>query len=144
MVDLLCGMGSGAGAGVGVGGVEHSGIPCRLMILSPSSFGLFTSGGCTMLPTDIRVAFSSVISSSVGRSVPRLNDASMAILVSSLLTGVVVVSLLTFLTGQGVVKGLVWKCCAAIRELLGVLSKFTVRLFLGGEPSSSLPDMNLL
>ena len=60
-----------------------------------------------MLPIGIRVAFSLVISSSDGRSLPRLNRASMAILVSSLLTGVVVVGLFMFLTGRGVFDGLV-------------------------------------
>ena len=42
---------------------------------------------------------------------------------------------------SGVVEGLVWKFCAAIVELLGVLIKCTVRFLLGGELSSSSPDM---
>ena len=63
----------------------------------------------------------------------------MAIFISSLLTGVI--DLLTFPTGLGVVEGLVWKFCAAIVELLGVLIKCTVRFLLGGELSSSSPDM---
>ena len=71
-------------------------------ILEVSTFCCFAT-----LPIGMRVTFSLVISSSGGRSLQRLSNASMAIFVSSLLARVVVVDLDTFLTGLGPVVGLV-------------------------------------
>ena len=73
-----------------------------LSVLEVSTFCCFAT-----FPIGMRETFSLVILSLGGRSLLRLSDASMAIFVSSLLTGVVIVDLFTFCTSLGPVVGLV-------------------------------------
>ena len=102
------GIGSACGVGIdaGTGGF---GCVCRgfrgplmvsVSVLEVSTFCCFAT-----LPIGMRVTFSLVISSSGGRSLLRLSNASMAIFVSSLLARIVVVHLGTFLTSLGPIVG---------------------------------------
>ena len=64
-------------------------------------------------PTGIKAKFSVVMSSSGVMSLPKLNKASMAILVSSLLAGLVIVDDSFLLAGRGGVR---WFCMKVLRD----------------------------
>ena len=101
-VGSACGI--GAGAGIGAGGVVWFGTS---FILSLVSSGLSPTLGGTLSPTGIRAEFSAVMSFSGIMSLPKLSKVSMAIFVSSLLAGLVIVYDSFLLTGWGVLDGLV-------------------------------------
>ena len=93
-VRSACGV--GAGAGFGAGGIGRSDTS---LLLSLVTSGLPSALGRTLSPTGTKAEFSAVISSSGVMSLPKLNKASMAILVSSLLAGLVIVGDSFLLTG---------------------------------------------
>ena len=99
-VGSACGI--GAGAEVGAGGFGWSDTS---LLLSLVTSGLPSALGGMLSPTGTKAEFSTVISSSGVMSLPKLNKASMAILVSSLLAGLVIVDDSFLLTCQGVLDG---------------------------------------
>ena len=101
-VGSACGI--GAGGGVGARGVGWSGTSFLLSLVTSR---LPPALGGTLSPTGTKAEFSVVISSSGIMSLPKLSKASMAILVSSLLAGLVIVDDSFLLTGRGVLDGLV-------------------------------------
>ena len=93
-----------AGTGIGAGAVGRFGTTsCPLLTIS----GLSSTLGGALIPTGTRAEFSAVMSFSGITSLPKLSKASIAIFVSSLLAGFVIVEDSFRLIGRGVVDGLV-------------------------------------